>query len=415
MDEVIKPLENKEKVVEIGCVTCGFKELRKTGEARITPNICPVCGSELIIFGLYEGMSINPQILNSLKQVVEHRIKIERIGIEGSVVLFKANEADYHSDYFPYFISEFDKYGYIPAVRRNEEKGKINVIVLPKGKEEAKKRDININIILFIATLITTTWAGYILAEGSLLDGFLFAVSLLSIVGLHELGHMMEARKHKIDYSLPYFIPVPPFISPIGTFGAVISSRSPTKDRNALFDLGVSGPITGFAVTIIVLIIGLMLSKIVPATDTSSINLPFPFSTPPIMLFLIGIIFGPFNLLNILSGEYLLAIHPIAIAGWIGAIVTMLNLLPAGFLDGGHISRSLFDTRLQRIVSYIVASITFLLGFWIMALIMLLMAMSGHPGPLDDVSELSTGRKILSIFLVIILALSISIPTVSGN
>ncbi len=412
MDEPINSLpEKKEKVIEVGCITCGFDELIKTGGDH-TSGICPRCSSGLIVVGIYEGASINPLILNSLKQVVEHRIRVERIGIERGIVLFKVNEADYHSDYFPYFMSEFKRYGYIPAVRRYEEKGKIDIIVLPKGKEEDKKRDINVNIILFIATLITTTWAGYILAEGNLLDGFLFAASLLSIVGLHELGHMTAARKHGIDYSLPYFIPVPPFISPIGTFGAVISSRSPTKDRNALFDLGVSGPIAGFVVTIIVLIIGLMLSTIVPATDISGIKSPFPFTPPPVMLFLIGIISGPFNLLDILTGKYLLALHPITIAGWIGAIVTMLNLMPAGFLDGGHISRSLFDTRLQRIISYIIAFITFLLGFWIMALIMLLMAMGGHPGPLDDVSELSTGRKILSILVVIILALSISLPSI---
>ncbi|MBU4265910.1 MAG: site-2 protease family protein [Candidatus Altiarchaeales archaeon] len=417
MDELLGDQipDKKKKVVELKCPTCGFKELKKVEDDYTIVDVCPKCyASKQRLSGIYEAISIYPEVLDDLKGIIEQKANIKEIKISEGTILFRIDESQYRKEYFPYFRNEFKKHKYVPFVRQSEEKEEINIIAA-KGKEETKKQSIGKNIILLIAVLITTTWAGYILAEGDLLNGFLFALSLFFIVGTHELGHMAAARYHGIDYSLPYFIPVPPFISPIGTFGAVISSKSPTNDKNALFDLGASGPIAGFIVMVIVLAIGLSLSELVPVAEATERSFFQFLRPPPIMLFLIGIIFDPFSILPITTNELAISLHPIAMAGLIGAIMTMLNLMPVGFLDGGHISRSLLNTRSQKVLSYIVAFITFILGWWLMALLMILMSGVGHRGPLDDVSELSISRKIIVPIILFILVLCITIPVMPAS
>ena len=400
-----------DKVIELECVECEFKDLRKANEGdylgKIMEDLCPICGEELRISGVYEGTSIEFSALNELKGVIEKKIVIDEIKVYGDSIFFKVSASRYDKSFLPYFLQEFRRYGCVPLIRKNKERGKVNIIASPRKMEELKKRNPLINIALFLLTVITTTWAGYNWADGDLFQGFLFSVSLLSILGIHELGHMVAARKHGIDYSFPYFIPAPPIGLSIGTFGAVISSRSPIHTKNDLFDLGASGPLAGFIVTIVVMIIGLSMSEVVsPTTDIER----FPFYPPPLMLLLVAGIFGSSTFSGLMAGDLMISLHPIVIAGWIGAIVTMLNLLPAGFLDGGHISRSVMSTKTQKIVSYLIAFVTIILGWVIMGFLMLLISMGGHPGPLDDVSKLSNGRKASFAVLLIVLLLCVTLP-----
>ena len=299
---------------------------------------------------------------------------------------------NYDHNNFSKLIKDLDDVGYIPFIESVE--GKYTIRIASK-KDKSESR-IHINIILFIATVATTIFAGYNVAGGNIWDGIAFAIALLGILGVHETAHYYAARKHDVKSTLPYFVPAPTFI---GTFGAVINVKSPIPDKNSLFDLGFSGPLAGIIVAVPVLIIGIYLSKITPVISGSTIFYP-----PPIMSIIIYFL-AP----NIPSG-YELQLHPIAFAGWVGIIVTLLNLMPVAFLDGGHIVRSLFNEKIHRIISIIGVFVTFLLGWIPMAILMMLILVLNrrHPGALDNVSKLTVSRKILAVVMLIIFILCLT-------
>jgi membrane-associated protease RseP (regulator of RpoE activity) len=192
-----------------------------------------------------------------------------------------------------------------------------------------RSRDAVIHGGLFVACCIFTTITGY-LENHSLADGFAFSGTLMGILLCHELGHYVVARRRGVDVSLPYFIPLPPVIS-LGTMGAVIRMRKPIDDRGALFDVGAAGPVAGLVVAIPLLVIGLLLSHIGPSQpgDNQEGN--------SILYALIKYaVFGRW-----LPGDGVdVQLHPMAFAAWVGLLVTMINLMPIGQLDGGHVARA---------------------------------------------------------------------------
>jgi membrane-associated protease RseP (regulator of RpoE activity) len=299
---------------------------------------------------------------------------------------------NYNYDKFSNLIKDLDVLGYIPFMGRYAGTYRIGIAERPEIKESR----IHLNVILFIATVATTIFAGYTFAGHNLFDGIAFAIALLGILGIHETAHYYAARKHEVKSTLPYFIPAPTLI---GTFGAVINVKSPIPDKNALFDLGFSGPIAGIIVAIPVLIIGIHLSTIVPITS-QTIHL----SNPPIISILMYLILPP------IPAGYALQIHPLVFAGWVGIIVTLLNLMPVAFLDGGHIVRSLFTEKIHRIISIIGVLVTLILGWIPMAVLMMLILVLNkrHPGALDNVSTLTLWRKGMAVVMLIIFILCLS-------
>ncbi|MBI2952427.1 site-2 protease family protein [bacterium] len=196
-----------------------------------------------------------------------------------------------------------------------------------------------LHALLFLATIATTTFAGLFLFRSFFL-GCLYSVAVLTILGVHELGHYFASRRWGVRATLPYFIPFPPnpYVLSFGTMGAVIKIRSPIPNRNALVDIGAAGPIAGFVVAVIALIVGLSLSE-VQTLETPG-----------------GLIFSPDGesilsswMISLTLGEFppgaVISLHPIALAGWLGLFITVLNLLPIGQLDGGHIVYALFGRR----------------------------------------------------------------------
>ncbi|MBA7579137.1 hypothetical protein ES708_21006 [subsurface metagenome] len=266
-----------------------------------------------------------------------------------------------------------------------------------------------LNLLLFLLTVGTTLGAGYLqslslvrlgVLESAWHGAIAFCLGILGIVGSHEMGHKLMANKRGIDASFPYFIPAPTFI---GTFGAVIRMRSRPGNRNALFDVGAAGPIGGILVAIPVTILGLAWSFPVAIETAKGIAL-----SEPLLFQWLG------NWLVRLPSESVLLLHPLAFAGWVGMLITMLNLMPVGMLDGGHISRALFggkrlfklaffELSLSRVISLTGVLITAILGYWLMALLMLFFGVRGHPGPVDDAVPLSNGRKILAVGLLCLL------------
>ncbi len=312
---------------------------------------------------------------------------------EGS--FFVVNDYDVHR--FSRLINDLDNVGYIPFMERYSGSYRIGIA----EKQEKGESRSHINVILFIATVATTIFAGYTFAGGNMWDGVAFAVALLSILGVHETAHYYAAKKHDVKSSLPYFVPAPTLI---GTFGAVINVKSPIPNKNSLFDLGFSGPIAGIIVTIPVLIIGIYLSKIVPMASMS-----MTFTPPPIMSIIMYFMLPP------IPAGYGLQIHPIVFAGWVGIIITLLNLMPVAFLDGGHIIRSLFTEKIHRVISIIGVLVTLALGWIPMAILMMLILILNrrHPGALDNVSKLTLGRKVMAVVMLIIFILCLSpAPTI---
>jgi membrane-associated protease RseP (regulator of RpoE activity) len=299
---------------------------------------------------------------------------------------------DYDHDKFAQLIQDMDKIGYIPFMERYGVNYRIGIAQKPQKKG---KSNIYINVLLFVSTVASTIFAGYMVG-GNIWDGAAFSVAILSILGVHESAHFFAARKHGVEATLPYFIPAPTLI---GTFGAVINVKSPIPDRNALFDLGCSGPIAGILVTVPVLVIGVLLSTVVPIKPgTTTFN-------PPLLMAIITYFLAP----PVPSG-YMLHMHPVAFAGWVGIIVTMLNLMPVSFLDGGHISRSLFSERTHLIISMIGVVVTVALGWIAMAVLMFIIVLmtKRHPGALDNVSKLTKRRKIMSLIMLIVLILCLT-------
>ncbi|MGC9345790.1 MAG: site-2 protease family protein, partial [Candidatus Bathyarchaeales archaeon] len=202
-------------------------------------------------------------------------------------------------------------------------------------KPPAKPSNILINWLLFFATIGTTFITGYLMSGDvvdPLIGGTTFTIAIMAVLGTHEMGHKITANIKGIKATPPYFIPGPP---PVGTFGAVIMQKSLPPNKDALFDVGASGPVAGFIIATVVSTIGLTL--LIPSR-------PKPGATylqiPLIWDFLARLLLS-LNMMPQPSPNEVLLVHPIAFAGWVGIIVTMLNLLPAAMLDGGHIARSM--------------------------------------------------------------------------
>jgi len=241
------------------------------------------------------------------------------------------------------------------------------------------------HIVLFIATCFTTLFAGALLngvipweQPEKIYLGLPFSFTLLFILMTHELSHYFTSRRHNVSASLPYFIPAP---SIIGTFGAIIKMKPPIPDRRSLIDIGASGPIGGFIIAVIATIIGLNWSEIKPSGEIQE-----------------GIVFGSSILFSLISKIVLnvdpetvdVILHPVAFAGWIGLLVTSLNLLPIGQLDGGHIIYALFGEKHGLIAKItipilIVMGIVFWRGWIIWAVLMIIIGYRHPPVVYPDI------------------------------
>lgn len=198
------------------------------------------------------------------------------------------------------------------------------------------RRELLIHGGLFLACCVTTWIAAEVSERGT---GVYFAGTLMGILAFHEAGHYIASRYHKVEVSLPYFIPLPPVIS-LGTLGAVIKMDKPIDDRNQLFDVGASGPIAGLIIAIPLLVIGLHLSEVGPPTGEGMIE-----GNSILYAVLKYIVFGRW-----LPGEGVdVQLHPMAFAGWVGLLITQINLMPIGQLDGGHVARSALGDRHEKL------------------------------------------------------------------
>ena len=241
-------------------------------------------------------------------------------------------------------------------------------------------------------------------------QGVPYAIALLTILGVHELANYLAARRHQIRTTLPYFIPVLPLPwFPFGTFGAFIQIRSPIPNRRALFDVGISGPLAGFAIALPLLIWGLAHSTLVTLPATPEL---FNFQAFDPRFSLLLTILSKLILGSALTATTALKMHPVAVASSLGLIVTAFNLMPVGQLDGGHIVHAMLGQRMGAVVGQIARLFLLVLSYWqryllLWAIILFLMPAMDEPA-LNDVTELDNRRDlwgILSLALLLLIVL----------
>jgi membrane-associated protease RseP (regulator of RpoE activity) len=287
-----------------------------------------------------------------------------------------------------------------------DELGRPTLVVLPEETqrilEQAQPRQRPmVNLGLFLATLATTTWAGaahtgvnLIQSPGAWMEGVPYALGLMLILGFHEMGHYLVARRHGVRVSLPYFIPVP---FALGTFGAFISVPALLKNRRQLFDIGVAGPLAGLIVTIPALLIGLQWSTLSPQDlDAAGHHIHQGLSLNSSLLLAL---LAKASLGEAISQGHVVQLHPLAFAGWLGLLLTALNLLPVGQLDGGHIAHALLGriraAQVGRFALFLIVGLGFLVWPGLLFWALLVYFLAGRPGvPLrDDVTPLDAQRR----------------------
>ncbi len=236
----------------------------------------------------------------------------------------------------------------------------------------------------------------------------LYTVALLVILLGHEFGHYLMCRRYGLDATLPYFIPFP---NPIGTLGAFIRIKSRISNKPWLFDIGAAGPFAGFVLSIPPLVIGISLSKVVPSLPEEG---TIVFGEPLLFKAVEGLVVG-----TVPAGSEAVP-HPLAIAGWVGMLVTSINLLPVGQLDGGHIAYAVFGrekaSRLSKLFIWIflVMAVFFWIGWGVFAVILYFLGLK-HPRLADEEIPLDPARVRLAILAAVVFALSFVPKLVHGS
>jgi len=308
---------------------------------------------------------------------------------------------------FRSFYGEVKKYGYLAIMRRADR----DIVLTVRRFPPSRKRRFNFNLplLLFVGTIITVGIDGWIknslmlqftVNHNVLLGTLIYGAAVFGIFGIHELGHKFALAKQRLKSSMPYFIPgIPGFIP---TMGAIILAREPIVNRDDLFDLGISGPIAGLVIVFIVAYLGALTSVPLSSSTLSEGQ----FQNLPVPLFMTGIfaLAGHANMSSML-------LSPLGFAAWLGFLVTFLNLLPAGQLDGGHLARATLGRAKQRISTWISIFILVILGFVPMAILVLMLSMRAPDAPpLDDVSPIGKRRRQLFVGALALAVLCAPIP-----
>jgi hypothetical protein len=279
-----------------------------------------------------------------------------------------------------------------------------------------------LNVLLLVLTLISTYWIGmtwslsYLYADSKEAEAILgagaavfkdprvvsmslvYMVVLIGILLAHEMGHYLTCRYYGLNATLPFFIPAPTLI---GTMGAFIRIRSPITRKHQLFDVGVGGPLAGFLLTIPAVAYGLSVSKVLPALPREESII---FGEPLLFKIIGSIVLGD------VPAGYDIVVHPVAFAGWVGTLVTAMNLFPIGQLDGGHVMYAVFGTRVRRwapwiLAAFVLMGIFFFAGWFLWAILIRILGFR-HPPVFDENVPLSAGRRWAAYIVIVIFVLS---------
>lgn len=298
----------------------------------------------------------------------------------------------------------FHPLGYTPLLRKDHTGAGEMFLAVPGTLSPARQR-LGLALTLFALTVVSSLFVGAQYVEGltatnwRLLDGLPYAASLLGILAAHEFGHYLVARHYGTPVSLPYFIPMP---LGFGTFGAFINMTAPPRDRRQLLAIAAAGPLAGLALAVPLLWFGLRLSTVQPLPPAGGYQIEGN------SLLYLGLKYWVFGRILPSGGEDVF-IHQVAFAGWVGLLVTGLNLIPAGQLDGGHIMYALVGEARARILFWAVlaamAALSLLYPGWLLWLFLIFMFGQVRATPLDELTTLTQGQRVLAaaMFLVFLL------------
>jgi len=350
------------------------------------------------------------EIISSVSSIFD----VKEIIINIDDIQFKIEDKNF-KDKFVNLARQLEVRNFAPRLEKSSGQIYIFVTKLPEVKRKWISKSW-VPRILFAATVTMVLIDGYFRTDfvNSLAfigDPFgmsiLYAFSLIGILGVHESGHLFAAKKHKIRTTWPYFIPGVPVFG-IPTSGALIQSRGLTINRDILFDVAIAGPIAGLVIAIIVCIFGAYTSpeisneladELFNESQLMKMNMPILMSVS-------------LDLFDKGGSDKEIIMSPILFAAWLGFLITFLNLLPAWQLDGGHMARALFGKKWHQIATYASMGVLVLLGYWFMALfILILSTRSRDAKPLDDISPLTKNRKKLFVVVVILGILCAPLPS----
>jgi len=345
---------------------------------------------------------------------------------------------------YPQIAARMRDLGYTALLRRDPQLGLDVLVAVPGVEPQESGSRLWVNALLFVLTILSTLFVGvswsdqvppnadmvWILTH--LWIGWPFALSLMTILTGHELGHYFTGRHYKVPVSLPYFIPMP--IPPLGTMGAFIVMKGRSSNRRQMLAVGAAGPLVGFVLAVPILILGLSLSTVQPMHAPAPGSTVFLEGNSLLYLLFKLAVFGqilpgsgaPTSILAGLgeAGRALLGtfpidqgfdvfIHPVALAGWAGLLVTALNLMPVGQLDGGHVLYSLLGQR-ARVFTWPIIGLLLVLGIlfwqgWLLWAGLVFLFGQSHPDPLDDVTRLDTPRKLIAVVVLLVFILTFTV------
>ncbi len=383
--------------------------------------------------------------------IIQNFFEIEKITLGRSqdnvLAVYQGKLTRPSEEAYDYAENHFQPLEITPLFRKNHHD---HLVILREGLIQPKSRKTRINILLFVLTFFSVIFAGLLSTYSGPITGDLavlweniqpvlgetlgFAVSLLGILTAHEFGHYFAARIHKTKVTLPYFIPFP--LSPFGTMGAFIQLQQPPKNKKVLLDIGLAGPLAGLVITIPVLIYGLSLSTVerLPLDMTGYFLegnsllylglkylihgkwLPEPVSFQGLQPFVYWVRYF-FTGMPFPNGGWDVTIHQVAWAGWAGLLITSLNLIPAGQLDGGHLVYSLFGKRAKSFWPFILGILVVLgfvwSGWWLWAFLILIFGRT-QAEPLDEITDLDPARVWMARFgLLIFILVFIPVPLIT--
>jgi len=342
---------------------------------------------------------------------------------------------------YPRIAERLQALGYTAILRHDEEQDLDVLLAVPGTMPQESGTRLWLNLLLFVLTILATlfvgaTWSDQVPPTADLTwvlthlwVGWPFALSLMTILTGHELGHYFTARYYGVPVSLPYFIPLP--VPPLGTMGAFIVMKGRTINRRQMLTVGAAGPLVGFILAVPILLLGLSLSTVGPMAAPDPGSMVFLEGNSLLYLLLKFSVFGQVlpgsgDLASIskvvseigaaLFGTFPLDrgfdvfIHPVALAGWAGLLVTAFNLLPVGQLDGGHVLYSLVGQK-ARVVTWPIIGLLVLMGLlfwqgWLLWAGLVFLFGRSHPDPLDDVTRLDAPRKIIALLVLLIFLLT---------
>ena len=339
-----------------------------------------------------------------LRVALEGIMTIEEALIKRGALVFRGDLVPPVEEAFIWMRERLGRMGFVPLIARRG--GSYEVRVVPETYPAPSNPLIN--LLLFVLTVGSTLFVGAGMAgvdiiahPGRFSAGLPFAVSILAILTVHEFGHYFMSSFHGVKATLPYFIPGPTII---GTFGAVIKTKSPVPDRKGLLDIGAAGPICGFIVALVALGVGLSLSDVVdlaPVVKRGATE----FGDSLLTMLVTYFTKGPRP-----EGNTVM-LHPVAFAGWVGLLITAFNLMPVGQLDGGHVLYAMIG-RWHSFVARMTIAALLIMGWflwegWFLWAFLVMLLGPYHAPPLNDVTPLNWGRRIIALLAMVILILCV--------